>query len=67
MTNEFRLEMAVNAVNNAWAKGQECKANNDNNGAYMWFEEAYGMTKMFQILTDKKIVIRDNKAVLDEA
>lgn len=63
---EFKMEMAVKAVENAWARAQECKADNNHEGARMWFEEAYGMARMFEILTDKKMVIRDDKVVVEE-
>ena len=63
---EFKMEMAVKAVENAWARAQECKADNNTDGAYMWFEEAYGMARMFEILTGKKIVMRDGRAVIEE-
>lgn len=63
---EFKMEMAVKAVENAWARAQECKADNNREGAYMWFEEAYGMTRMFEILTGKKMVMRDGRAVIEE-
>lgn len=62
---EFKMEMAVKAIENAWACAKECKADNNTVGAYMWFEEAYGMARMFEILTDKKVVMRDGKAVVE--
>lgn len=65
MTNEFRTDMAIKAIENAWKNAQACKADNNTDGAYMWFEEAYGMARMFQILTDKKIVMQDGKAVIE--
>lgn len=66
MTNEFRVEMAVKAIENAFANARQCKADNNTDGAYMWFEEAYGMARMFEILTGKKIVMTDGKAVINE-
>ena len=63
---EFKMEMAVKAVEYAWARAQECKADNNPEGAYMWFEETYGMARMFEILTGKKIVMRDGRAIIEE-
>lgn len=66
MTNEFKMDFAVRAIEITWEKAQECKADGNENGYCLWLEEAYGMLRMFQILTTKKAVIRDNKVVIVE-